>query len=70
VLNVIDVTKSYPGATPREILNGVSFELHAGEWVAILGDSGSGKSTLLNLVAGLEAPDSGRIVSTATTWRR
>jgi len=62
VLNVIDVTKSYPGATPREILNGVSFELHAGEWVAILGESGSGKSTLLNLVAGLEAPDSGRIV--------
>lgn len=62
VLKVIEVSKSYPGATRRAVLTGISLELDAGEWAAILGESGSGKSTLLNLIAGLEAPDSGRIV--------
>ena len=46
----------------RIVLNGVSLELAAGEYVAIVGDSGIGKSTLLNVVAGLEPIDSGSIV--------
>jgi putative ABC transport system ATP-binding protein len=44
------------------VLRDVSLQLHAGEYVAIVGESGVGKSTLLNLIAGLDRPDGGRLV--------
>jgi putative ABC transport system ATP-binding protein len=50
-----------PGRTPRRLLAGISFNVAAGELVALVGESGSGKTTLLNLIAGLEHPDSGSI---------
>jgi putative ABC transport system ATP-binding protein len=59
VLTLRGVTKRF-GA--RVVLGGVSLEVRAGEYVAILGDSGIGKSTLLNVIAGLEPIDSGSIV--------
>ena len=45
----------------RPILDSLDLELASGEYVAIVGESGAGKSTLLNLIAGLDAPDAGRI---------
>ncbi len=61
-LAVERVSKSFAGARSRVVLNGVSLQLAAGEYIAVMGESGAGKSTLLNLIAGLDVPDSGRIV--------
>ncbi len=62
MLSIREVSKSYGGARPREVLRSVSLEVRRGEYVAIVGESGVGKSTLLNLVAGLDAPDRGSVV--------
>jgi putative ABC transport system ATP-binding protein len=58
VLRLSAVTKRFG---ERTVLNAVSLEVAAGEYVAVVGDSGIGKSTLLNVVAGLEPIDSGSI---------
>ena len=50
----------------RVVLNDVSLEVAAGEYVAVIGESGIGKSTLLNVVAGLEPVDQGRVVFECT----
>jgi ABC-type Fe3+/spermidine/putrescine transport system ATPase subunit len=46
----------------RDVLRGLSLEVEAGEWFALLGPSGAGKTTLLRLLAGLEQPDAGRVL--------
>lgn len=59
MLAVTGLRKTHPGGQP--LFADLSFSLQAGEYVAIMGESGIGKSTLLNLIAGLEAPDSGTV---------
>ncbi|MBF0307248.1 MAG: NHLP bacteriocin export ABC transporter permease/ATPase subunit, partial [Alphaproteobacteria bacterium] len=44
-----------------QVLNGVSFRIKPGEFVAIVGPSGSGKSTIMRLLLGIETPDDGEI---------
>jgi putative ABC transport system ATP-binding protein len=63
MVQVYGLTKTI--ATPAhrvEILKGIDLEIPRGQFAAIMGPSGSGKSTLLGLLAGLDAPTSGRIV--------
>jgi putative ABC transport system ATP-binding protein len=51
-------------------LDGVSFDVQAGEWIAIMGPSGSGKTTLINILGGLDTPTSGRAVVDGTDVAR
>ncbi len=60
VIECKDVQKIYnPGENEVKALAGVSFTIHRGEYVAIIGTSGSGKSTLLNTLGLLDKPTSG-----------
>jgi putative ABC transport system ATP-binding protein len=62
VLSIRNLSKSFSGPRAKTVLRDISFELAAGDYVAVMGESGIGKSTLLNLIAGLERPDSGQVL--------
>jgi phosphonate transport system ATP-binding protein len=60
MLKIENLTKVYPNGT--QALNGVSFEVKEGEFLAVIGLSGSGKSTLLRCINRLIEPTSGKII--------
>ena len=59
LLSIQNVGKRYGAVTALE---DVSFDVHAGEVTALLGDNGAGKSTLIKIIAGAQPPSSGRLV--------
>lgn len=62
MLRVVDISKAFGGANRRAVLSAVSLDVSDGEYIAVMGESGVGKSTMLNIIAGLEAPDTGKVM--------
>ena len=62
LIQVQDLKKHFPGATPIKALDGVSADIQRGEVVVVIGPSGSGKSTFLRCLNLLEVPTAGRIL--------
>ncbi len=59
VVDLVDVSRSFPGPPQVDALRGVDLRVELGDYVSIIGPSGSGKSTLLNLLGLLDRPTSG-----------
>ena len=63
ILRVENLTKIYgKGQNEVRALDGVSFSVNKGEFIAVIGPSGSGKSTLLHILGGVDRPTSGRVL--------
>ncbi|HTG18032.1 MAG TPA: ABC transporter ATP-binding protein [Blastocatellia bacterium] len=63
LINLFQVTKHYRrDAIDIPVLDNIDLGIARGEFLALMGPSGSGKTTLLNLIAGIDKPNSGRVV--------
>src|ERR1700749_1416748 len=63
ILSLQNVRKDYStDGQPVRALDGVSLQVEAGEFVALVGRSGCGKSTLLNLAGAMDFPTSGQVI--------
>jgi putative ABC transport system ATP-binding protein len=63
LISLTDICKTYvTGPVRYQALKGVSFDIEAGEFVAIMGPSGSGKSTLMNIIGALDVASKGKYI--------
>lgn len=61
ILEAEEITKTFDGTSPVEVLRGISLQVKSDETIAIMGKSGEGKSTLLHVLGTLEAPTNGYV---------
>lgn len=75
IVEIIDVSFSYED-DEGQVLDGISFNIHSGDYLGIIGPNGAGKTTLLKLILGILKPKSGAIklfgedISTFKNWSR
>jgi ABC-type nitrate/sulfonate/bicarbonate transport system ATPase subunit len=70
-ISVKDLKKSFDtDQGPLPVVDGVSFDVADGEFVAIVGPSGCGKSTLMSIIAGFDQPDQGSVTVEGTDGKR
>ena len=62
IIQVKNLKRTYKGRVPTQALRGVSFEVQAGEFLAVMGRSGCGKSTLLHQLGLLDTPTEGEVI--------
>ena len=70
VIEAYDLTKVFDGEVAVHALRGITLQVAAGSFVAIMGPSGSGKSTLLHILGALEPPTGGRLLLEGTEIER
>lgn len=71
IIQIQNVIKRFPvGGTNVTVLNGINVDIHAGQFLAIVGPSGNGKSTLLNMITGIDRPSSGDVVVSGQSLSR
>ena len=59
VVELIGISRVFPGSPPVQAISNVDLRIDAGEYLSIIGPSGSGKSTLLHLLGLLDRPTAG-----------
>lgn len=59
-VRVRNISFTYPG-TDKKVLDNISFDIHEGETIALVGENGAGKSTLVRILAGILCPDEGEV---------
>ncbi len=70
-IEVLDVSKSFETKRTKVLaLDRISMKVSEGEFVCLVGQSGCGKTTLLNIIAGLEKPDTGKVLAKRRANRR
>ena len=65
----IEVKNIYKSFKDVKAVNGISFTIPAGQFVAVLGPNGAGKTTLVEMMEGLRTPDKGEIFLQGKTWK-
>ena len=66
MVELVSVTKEYPGSPPLRVLHGVSLSILAGELVSVVGASGSGKTTMLSIMGTLDDATHGTVLIDGT----
>jgi ABC-2 type transport system ATP-binding protein len=65
---LVEVTNVYKAFKNVQAVNGLSFEVHPGKFLALLGPNGAGKTTMVEMIEGIQRPDAGTILIDGKRW--